>query len=106
MVNQQSDSSEEELNLSPDFSSEENQEARAFLRERFLRAVTGVVGKACEIRMFDNTCVTAEFRGSDVDVAHFYVQQLKTPIGVLPEAILRTSDIIKVHLPDIDVINT
>lgn len=56
--------------------------------------------------MFDNTNVAAEFRGSDVDVIHFYVRQLKTPLGVLPEAILRTSDIIKMHLPNIDNLGT
>ncbi|PSN30687.1 hypothetical protein C0J52_25583 [Blattella germanica] len=94
-------SDEEEVNV-PQFISEEHQEARAFLRERFLRAITGIVGKDCEIRMFDNTKVTAEFRGSDMEAKLFYVRKLKTPLGVLPEAILRTSDIIKLHLPDID----
>lgn len=29
----------------PDFATPEKQEARAFLRERFLRVVTGIVGK-------------------------------------------------------------
>jgi gem associated protein 7 len=56
--------------------------------------------------MFDNTNVTAEFRGCDVDVMHFYVRQLKTPLGILPEAILRTSDIIKMHLPNIGDLGT
>lgn len=56
--------------------------------------------------MFEDTNVTAEFRGSDVDVMNFYVRQLKTPLGVLPEAILRTSDIIRMHLPDIDNLGT
>jgi gem associated protein 7 len=61
-----------------------------------------VAGKESEFRMFDNTNVTAEFGGCDVDVMHFYVRQLKTPLGILPEAILRTSDIIKMHLPNVD----
>jgi len=65
-----------------------------------------MLGKDCEFRMFDNTNVTAEFRGSDVDVMHFCVRQLKTPLGVLPEAILRTSDIIRMHLPHIDNLGT
>lgn len=65
-----------------------------------------VAGKGCEFRMFDNTNVTAEFRGSDVDVMHFCVRQLKTPLGILPEAVLRTSDIIRMHLPNIDDLGT
>ena len=101
-----SDNVDEDPRFPPDFSSAENQEARAFLRERILRALTGIVGKDCEFRMFDNTNVTAEFRGSDVDVMHFCVRKLKTPLGVLPEAILRTSDIIRMHLPNIDNLGT
>jgi gem associated protein 7 len=65
-----------------------------------------MAGKGCEFRMFGNTNVTAEFRGSDVDVMHFCVKQLKTPLGILPEAVLRTSDIIKMHVPNIDDLGT
>jgi hypothetical protein len=39
-----SDNMDEDLRFPPDFSSVENQDARAFLRERFLRALTGIVG--------------------------------------------------------------
>ena len=39
-----SDTVYEDPRFPPDFSSVENQEARAFLRERFLRALTGIVG--------------------------------------------------------------
>jgi hypothetical protein len=39
-----SDNMDEDPRFPPDFSSVENQEARAFLRERFLRALTGIVG--------------------------------------------------------------
>ena len=41
---EQNENSEEESDLSPHLLSDENQEARTFLRERFLRAVTGIVG--------------------------------------------------------------
>lgn len=37
------ESSKENVEL--DFSTSEKQEARAFLRERFLRVITGIVGK-------------------------------------------------------------
>jgi hypothetical protein len=44
MLENESDSMDEKPCLPPGFSSVENQEARAFLRERFLRVVTGIVG--------------------------------------------------------------
>jgi hypothetical protein len=44
MLENESDSMDEKPCLPPSFSSVENQEARAFLRERFLRVVTGIVG--------------------------------------------------------------
>jgi gem associated protein 7 len=97
-----SDNMDKDPRFPPDFSSVENQEARAFLRERFLTALTGIAGKDCQFRMFDNTKFTAEFRGSDVDVMHLCVRQLKAPLGDLPEAIVRTSDIIRMHLHNID----
>ena len=40
----ESDSSDDGINLPPELSSEENQKARSYLRERFLRAVSGIVG--------------------------------------------------------------
>jgi hypothetical protein len=44
MFEKGSENTDEDCSFPPDFSSAENQEARAFLRERFLRAVTGIVG--------------------------------------------------------------
>jgi hypothetical protein len=44
MLENESDSMDEKPSFPPGFSSVENQEARAFLRERFLRVVTGIVG--------------------------------------------------------------
>jgi hypothetical protein len=44
MFEKESENMHEDNCLPPEFSSAENQEARAFLRERFLRAVTGIVG--------------------------------------------------------------
>ncbi|XP_068085520.1 gem-associated protein 7-like [Anabrus simplex] len=87
--------------VTSDVADEEKQEARAYLRERFLRAITGLVGRSCKVNMFENTTVTAEFRGSDIDVMHFFVAKLATPMGVFPEALLRTNDIINVHFPDV-----
>ncbi|GLG99380.1 Uncharacterized protein GBIM_05852, partial [Gryllus bimaculatus] len=51
--------------------------------------------------MFDNTDVSGIFRGVDVDLSSFLMSQLKTPIGIVPEGILRASDTIWLHFPDI-----
>jgi hypothetical protein len=44
MLENENGSMDEKPHLPPGFSSVDNQEARAFLRERFLRVVTGIVG--------------------------------------------------------------
>ncbi|XP_043271103.1 gem-associated protein 7-like [Venturia canescens] len=77
-----------------DFAKPERQEARAFLRERFLRVITGIVGKPAEFNLHENSKVSGEFRGCDVDGLEVYVRDLDTPLGKVPEAILRTTDII------------
>ncbi|XP_015601018.1 gem-associated protein 7-like [Cephus cinctus] len=77
-----------------DFATTEKQDARAFLRERFLRVVTGIVGKRAEFHLFEDSHVTGEFRGCDVDCLEIYVRNLETPLGKVPEAILRTTDVI------------
>ncbi|XP_066600862.1 gem-associated protein 7-like [Prorops nasuta] len=95
MIEAQSDSkTNEDIIGEYDFTSPEKQEARSFLRERFLRVITGIVGKQAKFQMYENTKVTAEFRGCDVDCSEVFVRNLETPMGKIPEAILRTSDII------------
>ncbi|XP_076172539.1 gem-associated protein 7 [Ptiloglossa arizonensis] len=87
-----------------DFATPEKQEARAFLRERFLRVITGIVGKQAEFHLHEQTHVSAEFRGCDVDCLEVYVRNLETPLGKIPEAILRASDIIYVDVNDINTV--
>ncbi|XP_014482071.1 PREDICTED: gem-associated protein 7-like [Dinoponera quadriceps] len=85
------------------FASPEKQQARAFLRERFLRVVTGIVGKQAEFHLHENTRVSGEFRGCDVGFSEIFVRNLETPIGKVPEAILRGSDVIHLNIGDISV---
>ncbi|XP_076752851.1 gem-associated protein 7 [Xylocopa sonorina] len=91
-----------ENNTNMEFATSEKQEARAFLRERFLRVVTGIVGKQAEFHLYENTCVSAEFRGCDIDCLEVYVRNLETPLGKIPEAILRASDIIHLDISNIN----
>lgn len=48
--------------------------------------------------MYENTTVDAEFRGCDVDFLELYVRNMTSPLGVIPEAILRTSDVIRMEI--------
>ncbi|XP_033224998.1 gem-associated protein 7-like [Belonocnema kinseyi] len=92
--NEESGKEGKEIDQEYDFATAEKQVARAFLRERFLRVVTGVVGKQAQFHMHENTKVSAEFRGCDTDCLEVFARNLTTPLGKIPEAILRTSDII------------
>lgn len=100
-IEQESDpTSNVDANL--DFATVEKQEARAFLRERFLRVITGIVGKQARFHLYENTKVSAEFRGCDVDCLEAYVRNLETPLGKIPDAILRTIDIIYLDVENIN----
>ncbi|XP_029779998.1 gem-associated protein 7 [Suricata suricatta] len=70
------------------------QQARAALRERYLRSLLAMVGRQVSFTLHEGVHVTASFAATDLDVANFYVLQLQTPIGVQAEALLRCGDII------------
>ena len=59
-------------------------------------------GKRAEFQLYENSKVAGEYRGSDVDGLEVYVRNLETPLGKVPEVILRTTDII--HFTVYDVI--
>ncbi|TGZ47586.1 gem-associated protein 7-like isoform X1 [Temnothorax curvispinosus] len=99
---------QDEINSSankPDlpFASAEKQKARAFLRERFLRVVTGIIGKPTEVHLLENTRVSGEFKGCDVECSKVFVKNLETPMGTIPEAVLRSSDIICLDIDNINI---
>ncbi|XP_008553123.1 gem-associated protein 7-like [Microplitis mediator] len=85
----------------PEFSKPEMQEARAFLRERYLRFMNGVIGAKANFYLYENSHVSGEFRGCDVDCLELFVHNLKTPLGVVPEAILRATDVISFTINNI-----
>ena len=74
----------------------EKQEARSFLRERFLRALTTLVGQKATFQMAGETLVQAEFGGIDLDFQEVFVKDLCTPLGIQPSALLRASDIVSI----------
>ncbi|XP_077990738.1 gem-associated protein 7-like [Glandiceps talaboti] len=76
------------------FKLNEEQSTRAFLRRRFLESLVAMGNQRVEFTMHGQTKVVAKFGTSDIDILHFQVSQLETPIGMQPEALLRCSDII------------
>ena len=72
------------------------QRSRAFLRERFLRALFAVSNRPCTFRMYEKTVVNATFRSTDIETTAFHVSNLVTPMGVLPEALIRASDVLTI----------
>ncbi|KAK8749332.1 hypothetical protein OTU49_015799, partial [Cherax quadricarinatus] len=68
------------------------QDCRADLRERFLWAVTSLIGKDVTITMHENITTNGVFRGIDKDVLSVQVQNLKTPAIIYPWAMVRVPD--------------
>ena len=74
------------------------QETRAFLRERFLRLMCALNGQEADIFMHEKTNVRGTLSAMDIDVQSLQVSDLQTPIGVLPAALLRLSDVKKISI--------
>lgn len=73
------------------------QECRAELRERFLWAITSLVGKEATINMHEKTRASGIFRGIDKDILSMQIQDLKTPCIVYPRAMIRVPDCMTLH---------
>lgn len=56
--------------------------------------------------MHENTKVSAEFRGCDTDCLEVFVRNLTTPLGKIPAAILRSTDIISMKIEQLTLPQT
>ncbi|RZF33931.1 hypothetical protein LSTR_LSTR014404 [Laodelphax striatellus] len=83
-----------------EFSLEENQEARAFLRERFLRVISSVTGKPCQLYTADDSIVSGEFQGCDKEVENYLIKNLKTPVFEYSSVLVRANDIKTITFPN------
>ena len=88
--------SNEDLNLQSNKTSarEDEQKVGAYLRERFLRSIFAAYNKPVCFLMQEKTQVEAIFRATDIDMENFEVSELQTPMGVVSEALLRSSDVL------------
>ncbi|CAF0798767.1 unnamed protein product [Brachionus calyciflorus] len=73
---------------------EKQQLIRFELREKFLRMFKNLENKPIELATFQGANVTGNFRSIDYDISNMHLNNLQTPIGVVPEALVRTSDIV------------
>ena len=70
---------------------------RAELRRRFFQVRECMEGKQIEIETYRGATVNGKFRSVDFDISGVHVSCLNTPIGCIPEALVRTSDIVKIN---------
>lgn len=73
---------------------EAEQDARAQLRDVFLRSIFASCNKPACFLMHEKTQVEAIFVATDINIENFQVSELQTPMGVLNEALLRSSDVL------------
>ncbi|EPB70121.1 hypothetical protein ANCCEY_10793 [Ancylostoma ceylanicum] len=81
----------------------DNCEEVAEARERYLRFMGNAAGSKVTISMHEKTSVDGVLVAMKGDGSHFIVDQLKTPIGVMDSAVLRTADTIMVTVDWNDV---
>jgi len=73
-----------------------HQHDRSILRERFLRVLESMENKPIEIETFQGSTVSGCFRSIDYDITNIHINNLMTPIGCVPEALIRVSDVVTV----------
>lgn len=82
------------------------QEQRTFLRERFLRLLSHLSGQEAKINLHERTSVSCVLGFMDIDIHHVQVSNLTTPMGNIPHAVLRMSDVISIEVPDLNTKNS
>lgn len=77
--------------------SETDQEYLTFLRKRFLNTLKAVYNKKTNIFLINNRETEAEFISSDIVFETIAVTNLKTPLGLIKNSLIRTSDILSIE---------
>jgi gem associated protein 7 len=72
------------------------QSQRAELRSRFLQVLKCMEDKNLTIDTYQGATVQCKFRSIDYDINNMHVSNLQTPIGTMPEALLRYSDLLSI----------
>ncbi|XP_014241397.1 gem-associated protein 7-like [Cimex lectularius] len=77
---------------------EEQQDARANLRERYLRCLIGLSGSECTMKTVEGSEVRGVFQGMDINGQEIFVKNLSTPLGELKSALVRTVDLLNISV--------
>ncbi|CAG9133391.1 unnamed protein product [Plutella xylostella] len=76
----------------------QKQQARAKLRELFLRGIKELTGEPCNILTYEKSSLTATFASWKPDGSEILVRDVTTPAAVqLDSALLRAPDVIAVE---------
>lgn len=73
-----------------------SQDERALMRERFLNVLKFMENRNVEIETYKGARINGEFRSTDYNFSNFHVHNLNTPIGIVPEALIRSSDVVSI----------
>ena len=76
----------------------EEQTCRAILREKYLKVLEFMENKPIEIATYQGANVSGTLRSIDYETTNIHVNNLLTPIGCMSEALIRSSDIIKINV--------
>ena len=75
---------------------DEQQECRALLREKYLNVLEHMADKQIDIATYQGAHVNGLLRSIDYETTNLHVHNLNTPIGCVPEALIRTSDVLNI----------
>lgn len=74
----------------------EEQEARAKLRESYLKHITKLIDKKCTIVHYEKKTLNAVFSGTNSQGSEFLVTEFETPIAFYKSALLRAPDVLSI----------
>ena len=76
------------------------QAIRSELRRDFLRLLSSLHKRKVSLKMYEcPLLLSATFEACDHNFSQVFVSDFKTPIGIEKSAIVRTNDIIEIHIP-------
>ena len=70
----------------------------ALLRKRFLQGLIAVNGRQAMFHLYEGATTTSVYRGCNKNMSYIQVSNLHTPIGVIDEGLLRTTDVLSMSM--------
>ncbi|RNA31059.1 gem-associated 7-like [Brachionus plicatilis] len=83
---------------------ESNQENNFEMRKKFLNFLMKLIKKPVQIKTFQGADIGGTIRSVDYDLSNIHLGNMQTPIGIIPEALIRTNDVLFIKY-SIDKVN-